>query len=57
MEMKWKLLKRGLNTRLAFDDRYDGSGMGVRASELANEWLAESLSDRIAATDETGSER
>jgi hypothetical protein len=27
-----------------------------RASELANEWLAESLSDRIAATDETDSE-
>ena len=26
-----------------------------RASELANEWLAESLSDRIAAADETDS--
>ena len=28
-----------------------------RASELANEWFAESLSDRIAAADETGPER
>lgn len=27
-----------------------------RASELANEWLADSLSDRIAAADETDSE-
>lgn len=34
-------------------EEIDHQEMVDRASELANEWLAESLSDRIAAADET----
>ena len=40
----------------SFDsEAMDHQEMVDRASDLANEWLADSLSDRIASADETGS--
>lgn len=40
----------------SFESREMGHQRMVdRASELANQWLADSLSDRIASADETGS--
>lgn len=46
-EEQWRVYESFDTEELGHQEMVD------RASELANEWLAESLSDRIAAADET----
>ncbi|WP_302079961.1 hypothetical protein [Salinibaculum rarum] len=47
---RWRVYESFESEELSHDEMVD------RASDLANEWLAESLSDRIAATENTDSD-
>ena len=47
---RWRVYESFENEALSHEEMVD------RASDLANEWLAESLSDRIAAEEETDSD-
>ena len=50
IEEQWRVYESFETEEMGHQEMVD------RASDLANEWLAESLSDRIAAADETESE-
>jgi hypothetical protein len=49
-EDRWRVYESFDNTTMSHQEMID------HASEIANDWFAESLSDRIAATEEDGSE-